>query len=126
MNRCRIPDRSADRPPNRQHFPKGCLRPRGDAEDPINGYGNCGEDVCLNMLSIFSLIELSDIGSRAGVAAEPGIPGKIGSVPSFPFLRRQREGFEVRVLEGADMPGIGEKVMSKMISFVENDSADSS
>ena len=89
-------------------------------------YDNFDENVCLNMLSIFSLIKLFDIDNRIEIVAEFDILDKIDNVSFFSFLRRQRKNFEMKILKEIDMSEIDEKMMSKMINFVENDFVDSS
>ena len=89
-------------------------------------YDNFNENVCLNMLSIFSLIKLFDIDNQIEIVVEFDIFDKIDNVLSFSFLRRQRKNFEMKILKKVDMSEIDEKMMSKMINFVENDFVDSS
>ena len=89
-------------------------------------YDNFDENVCLNMLSIFFLIKLFDIDSRVEIVVEFNIFDKIDNVSFFSFLRRQRKNFKMKILKKIDMSKIDEKMMSKMINFVENDFVDSS
>ena len=88
-------------------------------------YDNFDENICLNMLSIFFLIKLFDIDSWVEIIAELDIFDKIDNVSSLSFLRRQRKDFKVKILKEIDMSEIDEKMMSKIINFVENDFVDS-